>query len=93
MFGKLTKTMRIIITKILDDMKNFAVITNSQRDFNVFKLENQYSGNDQNFIQVQTIEDVLKNQFNDFVVKSNSVKMPNVNAIIKAVENNINQLN
>lgn len=74
-------------------MKNFAVITNSQRDFNVFKLENQYSGNDQNFIQVQTIEDVLKNQFNDFVVKSNSVKMPNVNAIIKAVENNINQLN
>lgn len=74
-------------------MKNFAVITNSQRDFNVFKLENQYSGNDQNFIQVQTIEDVLKNQFNDYVNKSNAVKMPNVNAIIKAVENNINQLN
>jgi hypothetical protein len=74
-------------------MKNFAVITNSQRDFNVFKLENEYSGNDQNFIQVQTIEDVLKNQFNDYVNKSNSVKMPNVNAIIKAVENNINQLN
>lgn len=74
-------------------MKNFAVITNSQRDFNVFKLENQYSGNDQNFIQVQTIEDVLKNQFNDYVNKSNSVKMPNVNAIIKAVENNISQLN
>jgi len=74
-------------------MKNFAVITNSQRDFNVFKLENQYSGNDQNFIQVQTIEDVLKNQFNDYVNKSNSVKMPNVSEIIKAVENNINQLN
>ena len=74
-------------------MKNFAVITNSQRDFNVFKLENEYSGNDQNFIQVQTIEDVLKNQFNDFVVKSNSVKMPNVNAIIKAVEQNINSKN
>ena len=74
-------------------MKNFAVITNSQRDFNIFKLENQYSGNDQNFIQVQTIEDVLKNQFNDYVNKSNSVKMPNVNAIIKAVENNINKLN
>ncbi len=74
-------------------MKNFAVITNSQRDFNVFKLENQYSGNDQNFIQVQTIEDVYKNQFNDYVSKSNSVKMPNVNAIIKAVEANINRLN
>lgn len=74
-------------------MKNFAVITNSQRDFNVFKLENQYSENDQNFIQVQTIEDVYKNQFNDYVNKSNSVKMPNVNSIIKAVENNINQLN
>ena len=70
-------------------MKNFAVITNSQRDFNVFKLENQYSGNDQNFIQVQTIEDVHKNQFNDYVNKSNSVKMPNVSEIIKAVENNI----
>lgn len=74
-------------------MKNFAVITNSQRDFNVFKLENEYSGNNQNFIQVQTIEDVLKNQFNDYVNKSNSVKMPNVGEIIKAVENNINQLN
>ena len=74
-------------------MKNFAVITNNQRDFNIFKLENEYSGNDQNFIQVQTIEDVLKNQFNDYVNKSNSVKMPNVNAIIKAVENNISQLN
>lgn len=74
-------------------MKNFAVITNSQRDFNVFKLENQYSGNDQNFIQVQTIEDVYKNQFNDYVNKSNSVKMPNIEKIIKAVENNINQLN
>lgn len=70
-------------------MKNFAVITNSQRDFNVFKLENEYSGNDQNFIQVQTIEDVLKNQFNDYVNKSNSVKMPNVSEIIKAVESNI----
>jgi len=74
-------------------MKTIAVITNSQRDFNVFKLENQYSGNDQNFIQVQTIEDVLKNQFNDYVNKSNSVKMPNIEKIIKAVENNINQLN
>jgi hypothetical protein len=74
-------------------MKNFAVITNSQRDFNIYKLENQYSGNDQNFIQVQTIEDALKNQFNDYVNKSNSVKMPNVNAIIKAVEANINRLN
>ena len=74
-------------------MKNFAVITNSQRDFNVFKLENQYSGNYQNFIQVQTIEDVYKNQFNDYVNKSNSVKMPNVSEIIKAVENNISQLN
>lgn len=74
-------------------MKNFAVITNSQRDFNVFKLENQYSGNNQNFIQVQNIEDVLKNQFNDYVNKSNSVKMPNVNEIIKAVEQNINRLN
>lgn len=74
-------------------MKNFAVITNSQRDFNVFKLENQYSGNDQNFIQVQTIEDVYKNQFNDYVNKSNSVKMPNVGEIIKAVEQNINSKN
>jgi hypothetical protein len=74
-------------------MKNFAVITKSQRDFNVYKLENKYSGNDQNFIQVQSIEDVHKNQFNDYVNKSNSVKMPNVNAIIKAVENNINRLN
>lgn len=74
-------------------MKNFAVITNSQRDFNVFRLENLYAENYQNFIQVQTIEDVHKYQFNDYVNKSNSVKMPNVSEIIKAVENNINQLN
>lgn len=74
-------------------MKTIAVITPSQRDFNQYRLENQYSGNNQNFIQVQTIEDVYKNQFNDYVNKSNSVKMPNVGEIIKAVENNINQLN
>lgn len=74
-------------------MKNFAVITNDFRTFNTYKLENQYSGNDKNFIQVQTIEDVLKNQFNDYVNKSNSVKMPNVNSIIKAVEQNINSKN
>lgn len=74
-------------------MKNIAVITENYRNFNQYALEQKYSGNNQNFIQVQTIEDVHKNQFNDYVNKSNSVKMPNVNAIIKAVENNINQLN
>lgn len=74
-------------------MKTIAVITPSQRDFNQYRLENQYSGTSHNFIQVQTIEDVYKNQFNDFVVKSNSVKMPNVNEIIKAVLQNINRLN
>jgi len=74
-------------------MKTIAVITPSYTDFNQYRLENQYSGTTHNFIQVQTIEDVLKNQFNDYVNKSNSVKMPNVNAIIKAVENNINRLN
>lgn len=74
-------------------MKTIAVITNTYKDFNQYRLERQYSGEIANFIQVQTIEDVYKNQFNDYVNKSNSVKMPNVNAIIKAVENNINQLN
>ena len=74
-------------------MKTIAVITNNYRDFKTYRLEQNYSGNISNFIQVQTIEDVYKNQFNDYVNKSNSVKMPNVNAIIKAVENNINQLN
>lgn len=74
-------------------MKTIAVITNEFRTFNTYKLEQKYSGNNQNFIQVQTIDDVLKNQFNDYVNKSNSIKMPNVNEIIKAVENNINQLN
>jgi hypothetical protein len=74
-------------------MKNIAVITENYRNFNQYALEQRYSGNDQNFIQVQTIEDVLNNQFNDYVNKSNSVKMPNVNAIIKAVENNISNNN
>jgi hypothetical protein len=74
-------------------MKTIAVITPSYKDFNQYRVERLYSGELENFIQVQTIEDVLKNQFNDYVNKSNSVKMPNVNVIIKAVENNINQLN
>jgi len=74
-------------------MKNFAVITNEFRTFNTYKLEQKYSGNNQNFIQVQTIEDVHKNQFNDYVNKSNSVKMPNIEKIIKAVEQNINSKN
>jgi len=74
-------------------MKTIAVITPDYRDFNTYRVEQQCCGESSNFIQVQTIEDVYKNQFNDYVNKSNSVKMPNVNAIIKAVENNINQLN
>jgi len=74
-------------------MKTIAVITNNYRDFNTHRLEQQRCGESDNFIQVQTIEDVLKNQFNDYVNKSNSVKMPNVNAIIKAVENNISNNN
>ena len=74
-------------------MKNIAIITTEYKVFNTHRLEQQRCGESDNFIQVQTIEDVLKNQFNDYVNKSNSVKMPNVNAIIKAVENNINQLN
>jgi len=74
-------------------MKNIAIITTEYKVFNTHRLEQQSCGDYANFIQVQTIEDVYKNQFNDYVNKSNSVKMPNVNAIIKAVENNINQLN
>ncbi len=74
-------------------MKTIAVITSNYIHFNIYRLEQQCCGDYSNFIQVQTIEDVHKNQFNDYVNKSNSIKMPNVNAIIKAVENNINQLN
>ena len=74
-------------------MKTIAVITPNYADYNLYRLENTYAGDSKIFVWVQTIEDVLKNQFNDYVNKSNSVKMPNVNAIIKAVENNINQLN
>jgi hypothetical protein len=74
-------------------MKTIAVITPSYRDFNQYRLEHSYSGESDNFIQVSSLNEVYQHQFNDYVNKSNSVKMPNVNAIIKAVENNINQLN
>ena len=74
-------------------MKNIAVITTEYKVFNTHRLEQQSCGESDNFIQVQNIKDVHKNQFNDYVNKSNSVKMPNVNAIIKAVENNINSKN
>ena len=74
-------------------MKNIAIITTEYKVFNTHRLEQRRCGESDNFIQVQTIEDVYKNQFNDYVNKSNSVKMPNVSEIIKAVENNINQLN
>ena len=74
-------------------MKNIAVITNIFKDFNQYRLERQCSDEPANYIQVKDPLEVPKYQFNDYVNKSNSVKMPNVNAIIKAVENNINQLN
>lgn len=74
-------------------MKTIAVITNDFRTFNTYKLEQQRCGESDNFIQVSSLNEVYGHKFNDYVNKSNSVKMPNVNAIIKAVENNINQLN
>lgn len=74
-------------------MKTIAVITNNYRDFNTYRLEQQRCGESDNFIQVSCLNEVYQHQFNDYVNKSNSVKMPNVNEIIKAVENNINQLN
>lgn len=74
-------------------MKTIAVITENYRNFNQYTLEQRYSGNDQNFIQVSSLNEVYQHQFNDYVNKSNSVKMPNVGEIIKTVEANINRLN
>lgn len=74
-------------------MKNIAIITTEYKVFSTHRLEQQRCGESDNFIQVSSLNEVYQLQFNDYVNKSNSVKMPNVNAIIKAVENNINQLN
>lgn len=74
-------------------MKTIAVITPNYQDFNQYRLERQYSGEPANYVQVKDPLEVPKHQFNDYINKSNSIKMPNVNAIIKAVENNINKLN
>lgn len=74
-------------------MKTIAVITPNYRDFNQHRLENTYTGDSDTFVWIQSLNEVYQRQFNDYVNKSNSVKMPNVNAIIKAVENNISQLN
>lgn len=74
-------------------MKTIAVITPSYRDFNQYRLENTYTGDSDTFVWIQSLNEVYQHQFNDYVNKSNSVKMPNVSEIIKAVENNINQLN
>lgn len=74
-------------------MKTIAVITNNYRDFNTHRLEQQRCGESDNFIQVSSLNEVYQHQFNYYVNKSNSVKMPNVGEIIKAVEVNINRLN
>lgn len=74
-------------------MKTIAVITPSYVDFNIYRLEQQRCGESDTFVQIAYLHEVFQYQFNDYVNKSNSVKMPNVGEIIKAVENNINQLN
>lgn len=41
-------------------MKKFALITSSQLDFNVFKLENQYSVNKSNSVKMPNVGEIIK---------------------------------
>ena len=75
------------------NIKNVAVICVKYSDFRVYKVTNDSLGNNQNFIHVSKVSDLENIQWHDHVKLDTRFKMPNVSEIIKAVENNINQLN
>lgn len=74
-------------------LKNIAVITPNYRDFNVHKLHNEAVGDPQNFIHVSSLKDIDKIKWNDYVKLATRIKMPDVDKIVKEIENIINNGN
>lgn len=64
---------------------NIAVITEKYRDFRVYVLENEATGNNQNFIHVSRLNEIEGIQWNDYVKLSTRFKMPNIDEIVKEV--------
>ncbi len=77
---------------ILDNnnAKNIAVITPKAIDFRVYKLHNEATGNNQNFIHVTKLKDLEGIEWNDHVKLSTRFVMPEVDKIVEAVLKNIN---
>jgi hypothetical protein len=65
--------------------KNIAVITPRYVDFNIYKLSNGVTGNNQNFIHVSRLNEVDGIVWNDYVKLTTRIKMPDVDKIIKKV--------
>jgi len=74
------------------DVKNIAVITPKGIDFRVYKLHNEATGNNQNFIHVTKLKDLECIQWHDHVKLSTRFVMPEVDKIVEAVLKNINSV-
>lgn len=70
-------------------MKNIAVITPSQRDFNMHVLSERTLKNDANFVHVDNLNMIYGIEINDFVNLTNKAKMPNLNNIVQELQKRI----
>jgi hypothetical protein len=72
-------------------MKNIAIITPTAQEFRVYKNGQLAIKEHHNFIHVTNSECLNGIKFNDHISLSNRFKMPNHDAIVKEVINNINR--
>lgn len=72
-------------------MKNIAIITESCARFRAYKSGQFAIGENHNFIHVTSTDGVKGLKLNDHVSLSTRFKMPDHDAIVKEVVNNINQ--
>lgn len=70
-------------------MKTIAVITPSQRDFNMHVLSERTLKNEANFVQVNNLNMIYGLEINDYVNITNKAKMPNVNNIVAELQKRI----
>lgn len=70
-------------------MKTIAVITPSQRDFNMHVLSERTLKNESEFVHVNNLNMVYGLEINDYVNLTNKAKMPNVNNIVEELQKRI----
>lgn len=70
-------------------MKTIAVITPSQRDFNMHVLSERTLKNEAEFVHVNNLNMVYGLEVNDYVNLTNKAKMPNVNTIVAELQKRI----